>query len=137
MRGVQVDSAILVVEDDPTLARTIMRNLTVRGYRVVLAMSVAEAMAQVKVQTPALALLDIDLPDGSGWEIARALQSAHCQTMLIIMSALRPNPRLCGEFSPVGVLEKPFPMEALLHLVADHMTPPASTAPDQAHKGVS
>jgi DNA-binding response OmpR family regulator len=64
-------------------------------------------------------LLDIDLPDGSGWEVLRGLRTAgHSDVPVIVMSALRPNPRLCKDLRPTGVLEKPFPMEALLRQVA-------------------
>jgi len=40
---------------------------------------------------------------------------------VIVTSALPPNPRLCHEFHAAGILEKPFPMEALLRLVAQAM----------------
>ena len=110
--------SILVVEDDPTLVRAITRNLTVRGFAARSATSVAAALAALQVQRPDLILLDIDLPDGSGWEVLRALNGGHdAQVPAIVMSALRPNPRLCAELKTVGELEKPFPMESLLRLV--------------------
>ena len=110
---------ILVVEDDPTLLRAITRNLSARGYMACGAMTVAEALAALQHERLAIAVLDIDLPDGSGWEVLRALrEGAHAQVPTIVMSALRPNPRLCAELRTVGVLEKPFPMESLLRLIA-------------------
>jgi len=110
---------VLVVEDDPTLARAIARNLSARGYETRSATTVADAMAAIAEARPTLVLLDIDLPDGSGWEVLRGLRAAgHSDVPVIVMSALRPNPRLCDEFDAAGVLEKPFPMESLLRLVA-------------------
>jgi CheY-like chemotaxis protein len=110
---------VLVVEDDPTLARAIARNLSARGYAVRSATTVADATAAIAEADPALVLLDIDLPDGSGWEVLRGLRAAgHSDVPVIVMSALRPNPRLCDELDAARVLEKPFPMEALLRQVA-------------------
>jgi len=111
--------AVLVVEDDPTLARTITHNLSARGYAARDATTVAEALAVLDEERPAVLLLDIDLPDGSGWDIVRSLCPAdRDEVAVIVMSALQPNPRLCHEFHAAGVLEKPFPMESLLRLVA-------------------
>lgn len=113
--------SILVVEDDPTLAHAIARNLSARGYTARSATTVAEAMAAVREEAPALALLDIDLPDGSGWEVLRSLRAhGHTAVPTIVMSALRPNARLCVELHAEGVLEKPFPMESLLRKVAQY-----------------
>ncbi|MBV9280456.1 MAG: response regulator transcription factor [Chloroflexi bacterium] len=109
---------ILVVEDDPALVRAIVRNLTARGYTARSAMTVEEATVALGEERPALVLLDVDLPDGSGWEVLRALRGGiHSDVPAIVMSALRPNPRLVNELGCSGVIEKPFPMEMLLRLV--------------------
>ena len=113
-----VNASILVVEDDPTLVHAVTRNLAARGYRVRSATTVASATLALQDETPALLLLDIDLPDGSGWEVLRTLRTAgHRDVPVVVMSALRPNPRLCVELATAGVLEKPFPMESLLRQV--------------------
>src|SRR5438309_460298 len=106
-------ASILVVEDDSTLVHAITRNLAARGYAPRSATTVAEAVAALRDETPALILLDVDLPDGSGWEVLRDLRACgHTDVPVVAMSALRPNPRLCAELGTVGELEKPFPMEA-------------------------
>lgn len=111
---------VLVVEDDPAIARAIVRNLVVRGYAARAVDSVAAAQAALREETPALLLLDIDLPDGSGWEVLRAVRTAgHVDVAAVVMSALRPNQRLAHELGCLGVLEKPFPMESLLRLAAE------------------
>jgi DNA-binding response OmpR family regulator len=69
-------------------------------------------------------LLDIDLPDGSGWEVLRALRAGgHQDVGVVVMSALPPNPRLIEEFGCVAGLEKPFPMDTLLRLVSQLCMP--------------
>ncbi len=122
--------SILVVEDDPTLARTIAHNLSARGYPTRSAMTVSAATEAIADTRPAVILLDIDLPDGSGWDVVRTLRAGDRDDVaVIVMSALQPNPRLCHEFHAAGVLEKPFPMESLLRLVAQATGRLAATAP--------
>ena len=121
---------ILIVEDDPTLMRSIARNLEARAYVTLQASSVSDAGRAMAQVVPALVLLDIDLPDGSGWEVLRTLRAAgHADVPAIIMSALRPNHRLAEELGAVGVLEKPFPMESLVRLVAERLPQSAGKAP--------
>jgi DNA-binding response OmpR family regulator len=62
---------VLLVEDDPELARTVERSLAHYGHRTVIAGSVAAAEA-----LPGnfdCGILDIDLPDGNGVRLAEAL----------------------------------------------------------------
>ena len=123
--------SVLVVEDDSTLARSIARNLTARGYNTRIATTVAEAVMAIEQACPALVVLDIDLPDGSGWEIVRDLRAnGHGDVSAIVMSALRPNQRLAEELRVTGVLEKPFPIESLLRLVAQCCGPFDLLPPD-------
>lgn len=115
-------SAVLVVEDDATLARVITRNLTARGYDATVALTVAEAVRSMGQRFPDLLVLDIDLPDGSGWDVARELRSKSGEIPIVVISALRANQSLVREMACIGVLEKPFPMDALLRTVEQSLT---------------
>jgi DNA-binding response OmpR family regulator len=113
-----VTGPILVVEDDESMTDAIVRNLTARGYEVHCAADVSEAIALLRIIQPAMVLLDIDLPDGSGWEVLRELRSQGVDDVpVIVITALRPNPSLVKELQCSAVLEKPFPMESLMRLV--------------------
>ncbi|MDB5074129.1 MAG: response regulator [Chloroflexi bacterium] len=125
---------VLIVEDDATLVDAISRNLSARGYPIRSAKTVAEAIAALQDVSPALLLLDVDLPDGSGWEVLRTLRAqGHHAVPVIVMSALRPNDRLATEYKCEGVLEKPFPMDSLLRLVTDSIGRPASGPTPQSN----
>jgi DNA-binding response OmpR family regulator len=124
-------ASILLVEDDPTLVRSIARTLTAHGYAVTMAMTVADAHAALVRERPAVLVLDIDLPDGSGWEVLRSLRAEGATDVpTLVMSALRPNQRLADELGVLGVLEKPFPIESLLRLIAGACGRSAPPAPD-------
>lgn len=118
--------SILVIEDDPTLSRSICRNLIARGYATRAAITVADATAAIDREMPSLLVVDVELPDGSGWEVLRNLRrDGHTDARAIVMSALRPNARLARELGVIGVLEKPFPIQSLLRLVIGQMDPAA------------
>lgn len=115
---VPIDSTILIVEDDDALVRAIERNLTVRGHAVRAAGTVQDALAVLEEIDLDLLLLDVDLPDGSGWEVLRAVRSAGGNDIpVIILSGLRPNEKYVKELMCTSVLEKPFSVESLLRLV--------------------
>ena len=72
---------VLVVEDEAALRMIIRRNLERRGIAVTEARTAAEALAALGERTPDLLLLDINLPDRTGWDVLRDLRrtGARCR----------------------------------------------------------
>jgi DNA-binding response OmpR family regulator len=118
---------VLLVEDEPALRRVIARNLTSRGLDVAEAGTVAEALNTLDEETPDLILLDINLPDRSGWDVLRDLQRRRIGVPTIVVSAVRVSQSRLDEFQPIAYLPKPFPIDALLRLVLG--VPAALTPP--------
>lgn len=114
---------VLLVEDDVTLCRIIEKNLTARGSHVVRVASVGEALAAIAVARPDVMLLDIDLPDRTGWDLLRTLETRGIQVPTIVVSGTRVAPERMAHFKPLAYLPKPFPLEALLRLVAGEERP--------------
>jgi DNA-binding response OmpR family regulator len=108
---------VLVVEDEPLLRGIIMRNLVSRGYVAREAASADEALAVCRAETPELLLLDINLPDRTGWDVLRELAAEGRQIPTVVLSAVRVSPARLAEFRPIAYLPKPFPIEALLRLL--------------------
>ncbi len=111
------DGAILLVEDELRLRRTLVRSLEGRGYRVVEAATAADAVSAALSTDFAVMLLDVNLPDATGWDVLRQLRAAGCEVPVVVLSAVPPNPTRVREFRPLGVLYKPFPIDALLRLI--------------------
>ena len=123
---------ILVVEDDDALRRIITLALARREHSVAEADSVATAMEVLAaaVHPIDVIILDLNLPDRTGWDLLRALPSlygagshsagtAHVAPApkVIIMTAVRPVQCRMDEFAPAALLLKPFPIDALLRLL--------------------
>lgn len=110
-------SQVLLVEDEEPLRHILTRNLERRGYTVTTAGSAAEAIAALQQGTRfAVMLLDVNLPDRTGWDVLRAM-SGHAVPPVIVLTALRPAQSRIITFRPAAVLLKPFPIDALLRLV--------------------
>jgi DNA-binding response OmpR family regulator len=110
---------LLLVEDEEPLRRILARNLARRGYRVMEAGSAAEAIGLLRAGGSFDALLlDVNLPDQTGWNVLRALKAANTDVPpVIVLTAVRPVRQRLDEFYPAAVLLKPFPVDALVRLV--------------------
>ena len=67
---------ILLVEDDDTIASGLRYALEQEGYSLTLAATVADALAALKHHSFTLLLIDLGLPDGSGFDVCRAARRA-------------------------------------------------------------
>ena len=109
---------VLIVEDDQSLSRIVARNLGARGIETRQVSTVREAQAAIQAQRPDLLLLDINLPDGTGWELLRILERQGVMIPTVVISATRVSPEQLAAFRPTAFLPKPFPIDALLRIVA-------------------
>lgn len=66
---------ILLIEDTPDMLKVIQSNLSVRGYQVITASKGEEGLILARTQRPDLIILDIRLPDITGWSILQTLKS--------------------------------------------------------------
>lgn len=78
---------ILLVEDDDNFAFGIEYSLTSEGYTVILAGCLEEARKALAASSVDLILLDVNLPDGSGYEMCREIR-ASSQVPIIFLTAL-------------------------------------------------
>jgi two-component system, OmpR family, response regulator len=110
--------SILIVDDERAIVNVLERSLAARGYAVRIACGGIEALAALAELEPDVLLLDINLPDLTGWEVLRRLSPAERERVPVIVFSASPlSPSRVEEFHPAGVLLKPFPMDALIRLV--------------------
>lgn len=108
---------VLLVEDDDVLRATLRRNLERRGVRVKEAATVREALASCRRDVPDLLVLDLNLPDGSGWDVLRQLPLFGTVPPVLVTSAQRVTRRQLAAFGVEAFLPKPFRLEALMDQV--------------------
>jgi len=78
---------ILLVEDDPALLRGLTTTLRADGYAVDTASEGATAVSLGATEPYALVVLDVGLPDLSGFEVLRRLRSKGCRMPILILTA--------------------------------------------------
>ena len=101
---------ILIVEDDELLNKMLVYNLQSESYGIVSVETVKEAMEVLKSQPFDLVLLDINLPDGNGYEIAKTIRDKYSDTIVIFLTANdRESDEIRGyELGAVDYITKPF-----------------------------
>jgi two-component system catabolic regulation response regulator CreB len=128
-----MSARILVVEDEPAIAESVAYALRRDGFVVMLAQTIAEAEARRKVAD--LVILDLMLPDGSGFEWIGTLRAERRDQPIIVLSSRD------GEADRVAALEtgaddyvtKPFsPREIVARVRAVLRRSVASVAPNSA-----
>jgi len=77
----------LVIDDDPALGLFLARALEADGHQVRLAGEGQAAVDNFAEQTPALAILDLDLPRRDGVEVLGILRSMSGETPILVLTA--------------------------------------------------
>jgi two-component system, NarL family, sensor histidine kinase UhpB len=98
---------ILLIDDDPDVVWTTTRMLTEAGYAVVSGGSAADALALAHQHRPALVLLDVELPDGNGREVARQIkQDPELAGMFVVLvSGVQISPQQQAEGLHYGLAD--------------------------------
>ena len=106
---------ILIVEDDSFLNKMLAYNLTADGYRVVSALNVRMAAEVLRQHEFDLVLLDVNLPDGNGFELCKLIKPEHPDTIVIFLTANdQESDQIRGyEVGAVDYITKPFVIGAL------------------------
>lgn len=129
---------ILVVEDSQTSRKVISMLLVRRGYTIIEARSGSEALEQLEGCLPDLVLLDVMLPDMSGYEVLTRLRQnpASAEVVVVMLTGKnKPSDRLKGLFHGTNeYLTKPFDPAKLMavldkYLSGDAPVTKASPAP--------
>ena len=80
------ERSLLIVDDDAPLRNRLVRAMEKRGFDVTAAGSVTEALETLSETTPAYAVLDLRLEDGSGLEVVEALIETRPDIRIVMMT---------------------------------------------------
>src|SRR5262249_11504290 len=116
---------ILIVDDNPQnlkLARVILAS---EGYEVRTAIDAEDALRTLDAFTPALILMDLQLPRMDGLELTRRIKAdpRHCDTIVIALTAyaMKGDDQKAFEAGCDGYMAKPIDTDALPRVVAGHL----------------
>lgn len=106
---------ILLVEDEPAVSASIRRRLTFEGFVVEVATTGTQGLEQVRTLQPQLVILDVMLPELSGFEVAEKLRHESDVPILMLTARDSVQDRVTGlERGADDYLTKPFAIEELL-----------------------
>ena len=117
-------ASILVVDDTPALLDVVRTALQAEGDRVVTCLESREAVRLAFEERPDVVMLDVVMPEVSGWDVRARLRSdpVFARTPVIVCTAyvaeaLGRLAELRGPDQHLGLLPKPFELEELIEVV--------------------
>jgi PAS domain S-box-containing protein len=125
MKTKQNSGTILIVDDTLENLRLLSQMLTAHGYKIRAVKTGLEAIASANAELPDLILLDIRLPDISGYEVCTTLKANEKTSVVpvVFLSALNEIEEKLRGFAAGGVeyITKPFISEEVLVRVQTHL----------------
>jgi two-component system, OmpR family, response regulator len=119
-------TAVLLVEDDPSMRMLCTVNLELSGFRVVAASTGAEAVVLAEAEGPFdVVLLDVMLPDLGGFDVAERLRASRSAAEVpVVFVSARVSPADVASGLAVGAIDyipKPFDPIALADRLRDDL----------------
>ena len=112
---------VLVVDDDPAIRLLLVTFLQRRGFRPLEARNGGEALAQMRAGGAELVVMDLRMPEVSGWDVlrARAADPALRRIPVIVISAKNESDVEADvlDKNVQAILEKPFDLDVLMRTI--------------------
>jgi len=126
---------ILIVEDEPSICENVVYALEADGFAVATAATGREALEQMKSQTFDLIILDVGLPDMTGFEVCKTIRKTQTLPILFLTARSSEVDRVVGlEIGGDDYVVKPFsPRELVARVRAILRRVSATPLPPNAH----
>lgn len=107
---------ILLLEDEINVGSTLNDRLKLEGFHPIWIKNAREAKSLLDRESFDLALLDVNLPDGSGFDVGKLIRDRHPRTAVVFLTAAgTPEDRIHGlEIGAEDYIVKPFHFKELL-----------------------
>jgi DNA-binding response OmpR family regulator len=116
---------ILVIEDTYDMQKLMQTNLSARGYKVLLASDGKHGLEMAHSENPDLIMLDIRLPDITGWDVLNNLktdpQLKNIPVFVMTASEGIDDEKLALSMGAACYYSKPFSLHALLIKIEEYM----------------
>lgn len=107
---------VLFLEDEPTLAEIVKETLETKGFCVFHYNNIAAARTAFYENNPDIMVLDVMLPDGDSYELAREIRHTNMEIPIIFLTSRSVPADVVRGFESGGndYLKKPFSIEELI-----------------------
>lgn len=114
---------ILVIEDDPAVSQSLHRALIREGYEVICKSEGGDGLNHAMKSPPHLILLDVRLPDGSGFDVCRRMRQHGLHQPIVMLTARQEEmDKVLGlEMGADDYITKPFSLRELLSRLRAHL----------------
>jgi len=122
---------VLLVEDDPTIGRSLQQAMSAQGYVVTLAADGMNARRELARAVPDLVVLDLGLPDMDGIDLCRELRASAPATAILMLTARQDEVDIVVglDAGANDYVTKPFRLAELLARVRAHLRSPDERMP--------
>jgi DNA-binding response OmpR family regulator len=112
-------SRILVIEDDPAIGQSLLDGFRQHGFHAELCKTGSSGVEYAQKHVPHLIILDIRLPDGSGFDVCRQMRSLGLHQPIIMLTAQHDElDKVLGlEMGADDYMTKPFSLRELVSRV--------------------
>ena len=121
---------VLLVEDEPSITEPLAESLGREGFDTRVAGTVAEALELASQVEPDLVLLDVMLPDGSGFDVCRELRKSSQVPIIMLTARGEEADRIVGlELGADDYVVKPFSAREVVARIRAVLRRTDTTAP--------
>jgi DNA-binding NtrC family response regulator len=78
---------VLIVDDDPSARKILQTRLRIMNFQALVASGGAEALEQIRRETPLIVLLDLQMPKMSGIDVLKSLKREGLEATVIVVTA--------------------------------------------------
>ncbi len=111
----QTKPGVLIVEDDPKLAESLAELLSAENYATSVEHNGAVAIERIRDESPAVVILDLDLPGANGFEVLKAVRPDYMGAIVMLTGATDDRDHIRGlELGADDYVTKPVSPELLL-----------------------
>lgn len=112
---------ILIIEDHIEIVNWMLSRLKMRNHNIHWSSNYSEGIAYLKENSPEIIILDLQLPDGNGFDILKSVKEIKESILVYIFSINNAMRRACLRNGADGFFDKNGEGEALVETVIDYV----------------
>ncbi|SHH92545.1 Response regulator receiver domain-containing protein [Chryseolinea serpens] len=104
---------VLVVDDEMEICLLVTQYLKKLGYEAAFALSISEAISKIAGSSYDILFIDLNLTDGSGYDLIHALQASNNASKIVVISAYDSERQKALQKGASVFMAKPFSVKTI------------------------